>query len=238
MSRVTMMLIGWAFLVAATHVQGQAAPAGATPEQERINALQAEVDKLKGEVDRLKAELASVKEQLAARSSTAVVGATPEQKSIALTLGPVDQKLGGYVYAAPTGWTPQPPRDSKLGMMYRSPDKSGVILVQVKPKGAAPPEMQAKYAQQVTQMLRQDFAKNKTEVIEQPTAVKDDRFYLKVQEKIKVKPDKVATQMHLYRLADKDMIELTAITTAEKPEEIAALQKVAEEMLAAVKAEK
>jgi hypothetical protein len=232
------MLIGWAFVIAATHAQGQAAP-GSKPEQERINALQAEVDKLKGEVDRLKSELAALKEQLATRSPGQTAEASaPPQTSTALALGPVDQKLSGYVYAAPTGWTPQPPRDSKLGMMYRSPDKSGVILVQVKPKGAAPPEMQAKYAQQVTQMLRQDFAKNKTDVVEQPTAVKDDRFYLKVQEKIKVKPDKVATQMHLYRVADKDMIELTAITTAEKPEEIAAVQKVAEEMLAGVKPEK
>jgi hypothetical protein len=233
-----MMLIGWALLIAATQVQAQAT-GGKSPEQDRINALQAEVDKLKGEVDRLKAELAALKDQLATRSSgTTTEAPPPTQTSTALTLGPADQKLGGYVYAAPTGWTPQPPKDSKLGMMYRSPDKSGVILVQVKPKGAAPPEMQAKYAQQVTQMLRQDFAKNKTEVVEQPTAVKDDRFYLKVQEKIKVKPDKVATQMHLYRLADKDMIELTAITTAEKPEEIATVQKVAEEMLAGVRSEK
>ena len=238
MVRLAIIAAGWAVLLLA----GDALAQAKTPEQEKIEALQMEVEKLKGEMERLKAELASVKEQVAGRSSAPSTATPappqPTPQSSALALGPADQKVAGYVFSAPTGWTAQPARDSKLGMMYRSPDKSGVILVQIKPKGAAPPEMQAKYGQQVTQMLRQDFVKNKTEVMEQPTAVKDERFYLKVQEKIKVKPDKTATQMHLYRVEGKDMIELTSITTAEKPEDIAAAQKIAEDMVLGLTAEK
>jgi hypothetical protein len=236
MVRLAIILAGWTVLLLASDARAQAK----TPEQEKIEALQMDVEKLKGEVERLKAELASIKEQVAGKSSGNPTATPPQPvpQSSALALGPADQKVGGYVFSAPTGWTAQPARDSKLGMMYRSPDKSGVILVQIKPKGAAPPEMQAKYGQQVTQMLRQDFVKNKTEVIEQPTAVKDDRFYLKVQEKIKVKPDKTATQMHVYRVEGKDMIELTSITTAEKPEDIAAAQKIAEDMVLGLTPEK
>src|SRR5687768_16693483 len=115
-----------------------------------------------------------------------VTAALAGQSSPEMALGPVDRKLGEYLHPAPTGWTAQKPRDSNLAMMYRSPDKSGVILVQVKPKGGgAAAQMQAKYAQETIQMLKQDFAKNKTEVVQQPAVVKDPRFFLKIQEKFK-----------------------------------------------------
>jgi hypothetical protein len=165
--------------------------------------------------------------------------ARAQEESPGMMLGPVDQKLGAYLHSAPTGWTGQKPRDSNLAMMYRSPDKSGVLLVQVKPNAGAPIEMQGKYAQETIQMLKQGFVKNKTEVVAQPAVVKDPRFFLKVQEKFKTKPDtaanppapaKTATQTHIYRVEGKDMIVLTAISTSEKQEEAAGVQKLAEEM--------
>ena len=172
------------------------------------------------------------------------VSARAGQESPGMMLGPVDQKLGAYLHAAPTGWTAQKPRDSNLAMMYRSPGKSGVLLVQVKPNAGAPIEMQAKYAQETIQMLKQGFAKNKTEVVSQPAVVKDARFFLKVQEKFKTKgetadsPPKTATQTHIYRVEGKDMIVLTAISTSEKQEEAAGVQKMAEEMAMAFKPQK
>ena len=184
-------------------------------------------------------------------ASVILIGATAAlagQESPEMALGPVDQKLGEYLHPAPTGWTPHKPRDANLDMMYRSPDKSGIILVQVKPKGGgAAAQMQGKYAQETIQMLKQGFAKNKTEVVQQPAVVKDPRFFLKIQEKFKTKPDtaanpptpaKVATQTHVYRVQGQDMIVLTSISTSEKPEEAAAVQKVAEDMTLAFKPSK
>jgi hypothetical protein len=170
----------------------------------------------------------------------------PEQTSSAMMLGPVDQKVGAYLYPAPTGWTAQQPKDSNLAMMYRSPDKAGVILVQIKLKGGVgAKEMKPRYTQEVIQMLRQGFAKNKTEVIDPPAVVKDPRFYLKVQEKFKTKgdkagssPPKTAIQTHIYRVEGADMIELTAISTSEKLEDAAVVQKLAEEMTLAFKPQK
>ena len=205
-----------------------------TPEQEKIEALQTEVEKLKGEVERLRAEMASMKEQVAGKSPATSPATTAPQWS-PITLGPPDQKLGTYSYSAPAGWTTHPVKDSKLSMMYRSQDRSALILVQVKPKAAAPPEMQAKYGQTIIEMLRRDFAKRNTEVIEQPAVVKDNRFYLKVQEKIKVKAEnsttlKIATQLRLYRVIGPDMIEVTAISMSESPEQVSDTRRAAEEI--------
>jgi hypothetical protein len=147
------------------------------------------------------------------------------------------------MYAAPTGWAGQAVRNLNLAMMYRSPDKAGVVLVQVKTKAAAPPEMKAKYAQTVMEMIRRDFANRKTEVVEPTRVINDKRFYLKLQEKVKVKGEqaeqpKVATQLRLYRVIGPDMIELTAITTAQKAEQVQAVQRTAEEMMLGVRPEK
>ena len=116
-------------------------------------------------------------------------------------------------------------------MVYRSPDKVSVVLVQVRPKGAAPPEMQQKFGQNIVQMLKADFVKNKTEVLEPPATTADARFYCKVRERIRVKDEKTADQTHLYLTHGKDMLELTVITTSEASDQIAATQRMAEEML-------
>jgi hypothetical protein len=175
------------------------------------------------------------------RPTTATV--PTEQAKAAPALGPVDQQLGGYMYAAPTGWGARPIKGVEFAVMHVAPEKGDVVRVQVHPKGGAPPEMKAKYAQTVIDMLKRSFAKSNTEVVEQPKVVPDRRFYAKLQEKIKVKGDKpdapkVATQMRLYRVIGADMIELTAITTSEKPEEVKAVQKMAEDMMLGLRPEK
>jgi hypothetical protein len=179
----------------------------------------------------------------ASTRSVATTTTAPSEAKAAPTLGPVDQQLGGYVYAAPTGWAGQAVRNLNLAMMYRSPDKAGVVLMQVKTKAAAPPEMKAKYAQTVMEMIRRDFANRKTEVVEPTRVINDKRFYLKLQEKVKVKGEqadtpKVATQLRLYRVIGADMIELTAITTVEKAADVQAVQRMAEEMMLGVRPEK
>jgi hypothetical protein len=114
----------------------------------------------------------------------------------------------------------------------------GVIYFLVRPMGAAPLEMQAKYSQSVITMLKQDFAKSKTEVIDPPAAQPDPRFFLKVHERIKAKGDKTADQTHYYLMPGKDMIELTVITTSEASDQVAMTKKLAEDVLMSFKAEK
>lgn len=206
------------------------------------DALSVRVEQLKLEVAALRAENAALKEKLAAATRPTTQGTSTRPATQATTrassdlpvatfeLGPT-AKLGGYSYRAPLDWAAQPVKDNKLGMLYRSQDKAAVILVQVKPKGAAPPEMQQKFAQNIVQMLRQDFVKNKTEVVEPPAALGDARFYCRVHERIKVKNEKTADQSHLYAVVGRDMLEVTVITTSEASDQVASTVRLAEEVL-------
>jgi len=144
--------------------------------------------------------------------------------------------LGSYSLATPAGWTAADMKDNKLAAMYRSQDKAAVIRVQVRPKAAVAPEAVPKYAPTVIQKLKQDFLKNKTEIIEPPAVQKDARFFLTIREVIKIKEGKIAAQSHLYLMPGKDLIELTVITTSEVSEEVAATEKLAQEMLLSCKA--
>jgi hypothetical protein len=192
---------------------------------DRVAELTQTVQQLKAEIDTLKAENAALKEKLARAATRPATRAVATSFELGATA-----KLGVYQYRTPQGWTQQGVKNNALGALYRSPDKAGVILVAVRPKGAAPMEAQQKYGQSIVQKLREDFLRNKTEVVTPPATVADPRFYLKVHERIKVK-DKVADQTHLYLMPGKDMIELSVITTAEAGDQVAATQKLAEEML-------
>jgi outer membrane murein-binding lipoprotein Lpp len=183
---------------------------------DRVAELTAQVAKLTAEIETLKAENAALKQKLAETAPSFALGETA--------------KLGAYQYRTPEGWTYQGVKNNTLGALYRSPDKAGVILVVVRPKGAAPMEVQAKYGQNIVQKLKEDFLKAKTEVVEPPAVIPDPRFYLKVHERIKVK-EKVADQSHIYLMPGKDMIELSVITTAEASDQVAATQKLAEDVL-------
>lgn len=199
-------------------------------EKEDLPALKAQIEKLKEEIASLKAENAALKAQLDLK-------AAKNDAPPVMELG-AETTMGGYKYRTPANWTSTPPKDSKFAHMYRSSDKNSVILVQVKLKGAAPPEMAGKYASSVIGLLKQDFAKNKTEVVEAPAVVKDPRFYLKVHERIKVKGEKLADQTHLYHCIGKDLIECTVITTAEATDHVAATQRLAEEIVLSFRPEK
>jgi hypothetical protein len=221
MSRKQMnCVILWVGLIAT------AASRAADPAADRIAELTATVEKLKAEIDSLKAENADLKQKLADKEKN---GNGKPDTAPTFALGET-AKLGAYQYRAPQGWTYQGVKNNTLGALYRSPDKAGVILVVVRPKGAAPIEVQAKYGQNIVQKLKEDFLKNKTEVVEPPAVVPDPRFYLKVHERIKVK-DKVADQTHAYLMPGKDMIELSVITTAEASDQVAATQRLAEDVL-------
>lgn len=143
--------------------------------------------------------------------------------------------LGSYTFATPAGWTAADMKDNNLAAMYRSQDKAAVIRVQVRPRGAVTPEAAPKYAPTIIQKLKQDFLRNKTEIIEPPAVKKDPRFFLTIREVIKIKEGKIAAQSHLYLMPGRDMIELTVITTSQVPEQIAATEKLAQEMLLSFK---
>jgi hypothetical protein len=197
----------------------------ATPD--KVAELMQTVEQLKSEIAALKAENATLKQKLAEQATTRPT--TSPATHTSFELGPT-AKLGAYQYRTPEGWTHQGVKNNPLGALYRSPDKAGVILVVVRPKGAAPMEAQVKYGQNIVQKLREDFLRNKTEVVAAPATVPDPRFYLKVHERIKVK-EKVADQTHIYLAPGRDMIELSVITTAEASDQVVSTQKLAEEML-------
>lgn len=144
--------------------------------------------------------------------------------------------LGSYTFSTPKDWTAADMKDVKLVAMYRSQDKAAVIRVQVRPKAAVTPEAVPKYAPTVIQKLKQDFLRNKTEIIEPPAVKKDPRFFLTIREVIKIKEGKLAAQSHLYLMPGRDLIELTVITTSDLPDQIAATEKLAQDMLLSFKA--
>ncbi|MDB5318912.1 MAG: hypothetical protein JWN40_543 [Phycisphaerales bacterium] len=206
---------------------GLLAPASSRGEvADRVAELTAQVAKLTAEIETLKEENAALKQKLAEKEKN---GTGKPETAPSFALGET-AKLGAYQYRTPEGWTYQGVKNNTLGALYRSPDKAGVILVVVRPRGAAPMEVQAKYGQNIVQKLKEDFLKAKTEVVEPPAVIPDPRFYLKVHERIKVK-EKVADQSHIYLMPGKDMIELSVITTAEASDQVAATQKLAEEVL-------
>jgi hypothetical protein len=209
---------------------GLIAPASRGDVADRVAELTAQVAKLTAEIETLKAENAALKLKLAEKERNGA-GKTGTETAPATTFALGETaKLGAYQYRTPEGWTYQGVKNNTLGALYRSPDKAGVILVVVRPKGAAPLEMQAKYGQNIVQKLKEDFLRAKTEVVEPPAVVSDARFYLKVHERIKVK-EKVADQTHAYLMPGKDMIELSVITTAEASDQVAATQRLAEDVL-------
>ena len=48
---------------------------------------------------------------------------------------------------------------------------------------------------------------------------------------IKIKEGKIAAQSHLYLMPGRDLIELTVITTSQAADQIAATEKLAQDML-------
>lgn len=209
----------------------------------KLEALTAEVERLRGEVESLRAENAGLRERLAAATSTTRPATTRPASTRPTTdavtryeLGDTTQ-LGSYQFRTPIGWAAGP-REDKLQLLFRSPDKLAVVLVRIKLKGAVPPDAQPKYAQNVVQMLKLDFVKNKAEVVDPPVAVPDPRFYLRVRERIRLKGEKTADQTHFYTMPGKDMVELNVITTSEQPEQIAQTLRMAEEMMLSLKAVK
>ena len=207
----------------------------------KLEALTVEVERLRGEVETLRAENAGLRERLAAAATSTTRSATTRPASTRPTTDVVTRydlgettQLGSYQFRTPIGWAPGP-RDEKLQVLFRSPDKLAVVLVRIKLKGAAPPEAQPKYAQNVIQMLKLDFVKNKAEVVDPPAAVPDPRFYLRVRERIRLKGEKTADQTHFYTMPGKDMVELNVITTSEQPEQVARTVRMAEEMMLSLK---
>jgi hypothetical protein len=207
---------------------GMMVPASRGDVADRVAELTAQVAKLTAEIEALKTENAELKQKLAEKEKGGA-GKTEAAPTTTFALGET-AKLGAYQYRMPEGWTYQGVKNNTLGALYRSPDKAGVILVVVRPKGAAPMEVQAKYGQNIVQKLKEDFLKAKTEVVEPPAVVNDPRFYLKVHERIKVK-EKVADQTHAYLMPGKDMIEMSVITTTEATDQVAATQRLAEDVL-------
>jgi hypothetical protein len=230
---------GFGLVVAATALvsAATAAPPGQdrAPDRERIDALSGEVDRLRAQVDALRAENAALRARLAAMATT-------RPATTRATTGPVVSRyelgdptiLGNYRFRPPLGWA-LTPRDDKPQSIYRSPDKLTVVQVRVKPKGGMAADLRPRVAQNIVQALKQDYLKNKTEVIDPPVAVPDPRFYLRVRERVRLKGEKTADQTHLYQMPGKDMVEVTVITTAEAPETIAASRRLAEEMLLSLK---
>ncbi|HSI32180.1 MAG TPA: hypothetical protein VK986_01210, partial [Tepidisphaeraceae bacterium] len=149
-----------------------------------------------------------------------------------------EKTLGAFKYRAPAGWIAQSVKGSNLGITYVSPDKAHAVLLQVRVKGAAPPEMQGKFATEVVGLQKSQLAKSKAVVVEPPTVQPDTRFYARFQEKIKVNPDKTALQLHLYRNVGKDMVEVTAITTSEDSPTANRVIKLAEDLALGVKSDK
>ena len=196
-----------------------------------IEALNAQVEELKAQIETLKAENAALKDKLA----SAQKATTRPTTQTVFELGEPGT-LGGYQFKTPRGWAYQDLKENKLQAVYRSPDKLGVLRVVIHPKGSAPADSAAKYGQTMVLKLKEDFLKNKTEVIAPPAVIADPRFFCKIRERIKVKGEKSADQTHLYLMLGKDAIELSVLTTAESPEAIAATQKLADDVLLSFKA--
>jgi len=213
--------------------------AEATPSS--TDALQKEIDQLKSELQKLRAENDELRQKLAQKDTAT---AKPPATAPKIASGEIKFELGeeksiaGYKYRSPAGWVAQSVKGSTLGITYVSPDKAHAILLQIRLKGAAPAEMQGKFADSVLTMQKGQLTKSKTEVVEVPTIQIDTRFYCRFQEKIKVKPDKTALQLHLYRNVNKDMVEVTAITTGEDTEIAARVVKMAEDLTLGAKPEK
>ncbi|HYE16938.1 MAG TPA: hypothetical protein VEA69_00715 [Tepidisphaeraceae bacterium] len=212
---------------------GMAARAAESP-AESADALRREIEQLKTEVERLKSENAELRKKLEGETAKP---ARPPADEIKIELG--DEKtLGAFKYRAPAGWVAQSVKGSNLGITYVSPDKAHAVLLQVRAKGAAPPEMQPKFATEVVGLQKSQLAKSKAAVVEPPTVQPDTRFYCRFQEKLKVNPDKTAQQLHLYRNVGKDMVEVTAITTSEDSPTANRVIKLAEDLALGVKSDK
>jgi hypothetical protein len=231
-------------VLAACLALGLVAPVarGADSPAESADALRREVEQLKGEVERLKTENADLRKRLEGKpdgtgGEAAKPAKGPADGDIKIELG--DEKaLGAFKYRAPAGWVAQSVKGSSLGITYVSPDRAHAVLLQVRVKGGAPAEMQGKFATEVVGLQKSQLAKAKTTVIEPPTVQPDTRFYCRFQEKIKVNPDKTATQLHLYRNLGRDMIEVTAITTSEDSPTVGRVTKLAEDLALGVKSDK
>ncbi len=225
---------GW-ILAAALLFNANAAPA-ADPAPDSLDSLKKEIQSLKDELTRLRAENADLKRKLQDKDNSATTKPKIADGEIKFELG--DEKtIGGYKYRSPAGWVAQSVKGNNTGITYLSPDKAHAILLIIRLKGGAPAEMQNKFTDSVLQMQKQQLAKSKTVIVDPTVSLNDPRFYCRLRERVKV-DQRTAEQHHLYRNYNKDMIEVTAITTAEDTETAARLVKLAEDLTLGVKPEK
>ena len=104
-------------------------------------------------------------------------------------------------------------------------------------KIAADMEINDEVIKAVVRQLKGENQKNKLKVLMEPTAESDDRFALKVHERVEVgKGDKakISEQLHLYRFAGTVVVMSTINSVATDPEIVKAQLAAGEQMLLSV----
>src|SRR5438045_3939972 len=123
--------------------------------------------------------------------------------------------------------------DDEKNAQYNSPDGTATIMVGVTPQEFPIPQQNEKFLMQMKKSLldniKQHLENNHIEVLYGPKSETDDRFLLRIHERIKVGDDTL-DQVHLYRGAGLDLLMVTTIVKTENKDEIKAFQTSGEDL--------
>lgn len=111
----------------------------------------------------------------------------------------------------PDGWLDSPVNRRPVRELYFAPTRNALISVEVLPANAA---ADRDVAAAMVRTLKQNRKAAKQTFVQEPQIENDDRFAVRIREKF-MDGDKVADQLHLYRMIGKRVLLVTVKTVAE-----------------------
>jgi hypothetical protein len=140
---------------------------------------------------------------------------------------------GAIRFMVPMDWTESDRTDDEKNAKYNSPDGNASILVGITPQEFPIPQNNARFLMQMKAQLlaaiKQNLEANHMEALFGPKSETDDRFLLRIHEKIKSGHDTL-DQVHLYRAAGLDLLMVTTVVKSENKDEIKAFHTMGEDL--------
>jgi hypothetical protein len=140
---------------------------------------------------------------------------------------------GAVRFMVPADWTETNRTDDERNAQYNSPDGNATIMLGITPEEFPIPKDNARFLSQMKASLlasiKQHLQSNHLEILYGPKSETDDRFLLRIHERIK-SGDDTLDQVHLYRAAGLDLLMVTTIVKTENKDEIRAFQTSGEDL--------
>jgi hypothetical protein len=170
---------------------------------------------------------------LALAAAPAAPSSSQETSGPTTQLSDMEWLADGMVrYVPPADWELVEKKADGMSAMYRSHDQSATITIIATPEsGPVPDAARGQMAGWVVKNIRESVTKAGQQFAIPPRVERDDRFFLRVHDAVKVE-NGVVERIQLYRPMGLNLVSVAATGSADKPESVKDAFTKAEQLLA------